>query len=359
MSGVNRNILKNTAIPVMGEGVTNIELVTTSRSRFVLLNFPPTFLSSSNGGSCTGITLQWSPDPSFGFEDASAYYAVTQSALLCEASSNSPLSSSLGWNQFIDSEYTSTAPPYYLRAWQNKVGGGRGPYSDIVEIQTRANVTCGTPENSAKNGVTSRVVFDVDGFNPTGSVWYSNNGGPAAPYSASFSVTPNIVKRGGPNFDGIATNGATITVPLQGTSLTQGGGTSQTIIGQIALQQGSATMNLGGGATSFSVTATTSSIASSSVQLSLPVGTIPYFPSGVNTVNNLIGFSFQANGGFTLDNQSVPGASGGTISSQIAVTNNLTITTSADCVIRVFYLGVQGLPYDSTIYHCKYGPGGA
>jgi len=357
MSGVNRNILQNTSIPVMGEGPTNIELVTTSGSRWVMLNFPPTFLSSSNSGSCTGITLQWTPDPSFQFESSSAYYAVTESMLSCEATSLSPLTSSNGWYQFIDSPYT-TAAPYYLRAWQNKVGGGRGPYSDIVEIQTRANVICGTPVGSAKNGATSRVVFDVDGFNPTGSIWYSNNGGPDSPYSASFSVTPTIVKRGGPNFDGIATNGATITVPLQGTSLTQGGGTAQTIIGQIALQQGSATMNLGGGANSFFVSATSSSIGGASVVFSIPVGTIPVFPSGVNTINKLVGFAFQANGGFTLDNQSVPGATPGTISTQIAVGTALTITTSADCVIRVFYLGVQGIPYDDTIYHCKYGPGG-
>lgn len=358
MSGVNRNILKNTAIPVMGEGVTNIQLVTTSGSRWVMLSFPPTFLSSSNSGSCTGISLQWSPDPSFGFDPTSSYFAVTESMLSCEATSLSPLTSSNGWYQFIDSPYSSSAAPYYLRAWQNKVGGARGPYSDIVSIQTRANAYCGTPEGSARNGNLSRVVFDVDGYNPTGSVWYSNTGGPGTSlYSASFSVTPTIVKGGGPNFDGILTNGATITVPLTGTSLTQGGGTSNRIIGQIALQQGSATMNLGGGANSFSVTATTSSIASSSVQFSIPVGVIPYFPSGVNTINKLIGFSFQANGNFTVDNQLV--GTGGAISSQISVTNNLTITTSPDCVIRAFYLGTLGLPYDDTIYHCKYGPGGA
>ena len=232
MSGVNRNILQNYSIPVMGAGPTNIDLQTTSGSRWVLMDFPKNFLSSSNGGTCEGITLQWTPDPSFGFETSSAYYAVTQSTLLCEPSSLSPLTSSNGWYQFIDSEYNSSAPTYFLRAFQNKVGGGRGPYSDIVSIQTRAAVYCGTPTPAARNGATSRVVFDVDGYDPNSNIWYSNLGsGSAAAFTASFSTTPYVVKKGGPNYDAIQTNGATITVPLSPYSLTQGGGTAQTIIG--------------------------------------------------------------------------------------------------------------------------------
>jgi hypothetical protein len=354
MSGVNRNILQNTSIPVMGEGPTNIELVTTFGSRFVMLNFAPTFLSSSNSGSCTGITLQWSPDPSFGFEDASAYYAVTQSTLLCEASSNSPLSSSLGWNQFINSEYSPTAAPYYLRAWQNKVGGGRGPYSDIVSIQTRANFSCGTPEGSVLNGNASRYIFDVDGFSPTGSIWYSTNGGPGtAVFSASFSVTPDIVKRGGPNFDAIQTNGATITVPMRGGNVSGAG----PINANIALVQGSATMILGGGVNSFFVSATTSSVAGlgGSVQLSIPTGVIPLFPAGVNTINKLIGFTFSGNGNFTVDNAQI--GTTGTIGAIAVPGDSLVITTSADCIIREFNLSPQ-VTYNETIYHCKYGPGG-
>jgi hypothetical protein len=357
MSGVNRNILKNTSIPVMGEGPTNIELVTTSGSRWVLLNFPPTFLSSSNSGSCTGITLQWSPDPSFGFEPSSAYYAVTESMLSCEATSLSPLTSSNGWYQFINSEYSQTAPPYYLRAWQNKVGGGRGPYSDIVSLQTRIYGA----EASVLNGNFSRYIFDVDGFSPTGSIWYSNIGGPGtAIFSASFSVTPDIVKRGGPNYDAIQTNGATITVPMGGGNVSQG----QPINANIALVQGSATMILGGGVNSFFVSATTSSIAGmeASVRLSQPTGPIPQFPAGVNTINKLIGFTFTdaglgpRNGNLTVDNVSV--GTGGTIGTSIAVPgNSLVINTSADCIIREFNLSPQ-VTYDATVYHTKYGPGG-
>ena len=244
-----------------------------------------------------------------------------------------------------------------MRAYQNKVGGGRGPYSDIVSIQTRAAVYCNTPTPASQNGNLSTLVFDVDGFSPTGSIWYSNQGGPtAAAYSASFSVTPSIVKKGGPNYDGIATNGATISVPLGSTSITQGGGTAQTVVGQIALQSGWAQMTLGGGLGTFYVSAVTSSAASSSVSITVPVGVTPYFPSGVNTINKLIGFTFTGNGGFTVDNGQV--GTGGTINSQLSVTNTFTMTTSADCVIRAFTLGVVG-PYDETIYHCKYGAGGA
>lgn len=353
MSGVNRNILQNGGIPLAGRGQTNIDLVTTSGSRFVIMNFPPTFLSSSNGGSCTGITLQWTPDSTLGFETSSVYSSVTESVLNCEPYSLSPLTSSLGYVQFIDSQYNASAPTYYMRAYQNFVGGGKGPYSDIVSIQTRPAVYCTTPIVAAKGGATSRVVFDMDGWNPNPGIWYSNEGsGSAAAFSASFSVTPTLIKSGGPNYDALQTNGATITIPLQGTSITQGGGTANMMYANMALVSGNATMILGGGMNSFTVIAGTSGGAS----VSLPVGVTPTFPSGINTINKLIGFQFQANGRFTVDN-SITGSSG-TISSQISVGTSLVINTSADCVIRAFNLGIGGT-YNETIYHCKYGPGGS
>lgn len=356
MSGVNRNILQNGGIPLAGRGQTNIDLVTTSGSRFVIMNFPPTFLSSSNGGSCTGISLQWTPDSTLGFETSSQYLAVTESVLNCEPYSLSPLTSSIGYVQFIDSQYNAAAPTYYMRAYQNFVGGGKGPYSDIVSIQTRANAYCGAPVESVKGGNDSRVVFDVDGWNPNGGIWYSNAGsGSTADFSASFSVTPTLIKNGGPNYDAIATNGATITIPLQGTSIGQGGGYARKMIGQIALVQGNALMTLGGGLNNFNVTAT-SSTGAGDVSLSLGAGTVPIFPAGINTINKLVGFSFFQNGGFTLDNASI--GSGGTINTPVSVTNQVTITTSADCIIRVIVLGTAQ-DYTQNIYHCKYGPGGS
>lgn len=356
MSGVNRNILQNGGIPSTAKGQTNINLVTTSGSRFVIMDFPPTFLSSSNGGSCTGISLQWTPDPSLGFETSSTYYSVTESILNCEPQSLSPLTSSLGYVQFIDSQYNELAPTYYMRAYQNFVGGGKGPYSDIVSIQTRAANYCGTPTTSLKAGVTSSVIFDVDGWNPNAGIWYSNDGsGSAASFSASFSVAPELIKFGGPNFDALKTNGATITIPLQGTSITQQGSPNSGLMtGNLALVAGSATMVLGGGMHQFIVTATTSTIATSSVQLQVVAGTTPLFPGGVNTINKLVGFSFQANGGFTLDNAQVPGATGGTIGSEVSVSNSLVINTSPDCIIRVIQLGIRQA-YNAGMYHCKYG----
>lgn len=353
MSGVNRNILQNGGIPLAGRGQTNIDLQTTSGSRFVIMNFPPTFLSSSNGGTCNGITLQWTPDSSLGFETSSVYYAVTQSTLNCEPYSLSPMTSSLGYTQFIDSQYNTSAPTYYMRAYQNFVGGGKGPYSDIVSIQTRPAVYCNAPATSQYGGVGGRslqVLFDVDGWNPNGNYWYSNQGsGSGAAFTASISGTPQLVKVGGPNYDAIKTNGGTITVDLKGSNVNQGGGTAQTIYLSLGLASGSATFNLAGGMNSFKVTATDST-AVNDVQVSIPTGTVGNFPTGVNTRNKVIGLQIAANGNFTVDGAVTGSVT--TISTQINI-SSLTISTSADCVIREFNIG--NASYDPTIYHCKYG----
>lgn len=355
MSGVNRNILQNGGIPLAGRGQTNLNLVTTSGSRFVLLDFPTTFLSSSNGGTCNGITLQWTPDSSLGFETSSAYNAVTQSTLTCEPSTLSPLTSSLGWYQFINAAYNDNAPVYYLRAYQNFVGGGQGPYSDIVSLQTNGNAICPGVPNSVYGGSgsfptnRSQVTFDVNGWDPNASLWYSNQGsGSSAAFTATISGTPQLVKVGGPNYDAIKTNGGTISVNMKGSYAGQGGGTAQQFWAQMGLVSGSATMAIGG--RSFKVTATDST-TTGDVTIDQYTGT-PTFPNGLNTRNKLIGWTATSNGNFLLD-----GVATGSVGSSLTAANTsdpLTITTSADCVIRMFQI-TDTSAYPANVYHCKFG----
>lgn len=355
MSGVNRNILQNGGIPLAGRGQTNIDLVTTSGSRFVMLNFPRTFLSSSNGGTCSGITLQWTPDPSLGFETASVYYAVTQSTQPCEAASLLPMTSSIGWTQYMETTYSSNTPVYYMRAYQNFVGGGKGPYSDIVSIQTNGNMLCpGAPESTYGGsgsfpGNRSRLTFDANGYVPNGNVWLSNSGASGSTaFVATFSTTPDLVKVGGPNYDGIKTNGATISVDMKGSYAGQGGGTAEQFWAQMALASGSATMAIGG--RSFKVTATDST-GVGDVTIDQYTGT-PTFPTGVNTRNKIIGWTATSNGNFLVD-----GATTGSVGSSLTAANTsdpLTITTSADCVIRMFQI-TDTTPYSPSVYHCKFG----
>jgi hypothetical protein len=353
MSGVNRNVLTNTAIPVMGEGVTNVELITTSGSRFVILNFPPTFLSSSNGGSCTGITLQWTPDPSFGFETSSAYYAVTESILSCGAYSLNPLTASIAYEQFINSSYTS-ATTYYIRAFQNKVGGGRGPYSDIVSLQTRFD---------ASEGPT--YTFDTENYDPINNLWYGGSSSGSVGYVGAWtgSTMPEVIKYGGPNFDAIRTYGATLTIPMAGNTL--GGVGWQASIG---IAKGTATF-FANGPISMQVVATTSSLGTNGENL-VNAQSPGWMKSGINTFNTVVAFDGgggslgSRNGIMTVDN--VDATTGGigfqngksytTVegSGPYAQTN-ITIATSADCILRCFSVGSR---YNPTNFHTKYGPAG-
>ena len=349
---VNRNVLQNGGIPLSGNGQTNLQLVTTEGSRYVMLNLSNTFLSSSSGGTCEGITLQWTPDSTLGFETSSVYNAVTQSILLCEPSDLSPLTSSFGWEQNIQSTFATDTPPYYIRAYQNLPGGGQGPYSNIVSIQTNMNqVYGGAPVSALVTGENSSyATFDANSFDANTNIWYSNFNGP---FSASFSVTPEIIKLGGPNYDAIKTNGATITSNLFGTYLGMRGSFNGAYFG-MALCSGSATMNIG--ALTFSVTATDSS----------SIGDVTFqsanlqFASGINTRNkviNLEGFGGSVLGygtQFTVDNVGV-GATGTMPANQpLRVTDNFVLTTSADCVIRVMYVNPP-FPYSAVVYHQKFG----
>lgn len=246
MSGVNRNILKNTGIPVMAQDQIPMELVSTAGTRFVLLNWPvKTYISSSQGGDCEGITVQWTTDSTLASEPDSAYPNLTSSVISCDSSSQIPLTSSALWSIFIDSAYnTGSNTNYYIRSFQNSAGGGRGPYSNVLSLETRSPKLYGTSEHSnAYNyeeyqfnppsspwfpGCTGSVlVFTVDSFNPnTGQLqaWSGDtNGGSAVTMSVtSGSLQP--MKAGGFNYDSIQTNGATMSFSLVGSPSGSRGG---------------------------------------------------------------------------------------------------------------------------------------
>ena len=249
MSGVNRNILSNAGIPVMAQDQLPMSLVTTANSRFILLDWPvKTYLTSSQGGDCEGITVQWTTDPSLASEPDSAYSNLTSSVLSCNSSSLLPLTSSLGWSIFVDSTYdtgSAASTTYYMRSFQNSSGGGRGPYSNVVNLQTRYLVTSAISRNFYYNpkyapassslqspGATGSVlVLNTQTFDPyTGTFkWYADNS-TSVPSSSiqikapSGSLIP--IKIGGPNYDGIQTNGATMSIALTA-SLTPLSGASQ------------------------------------------------------------------------------------------------------------------------------------
>jgi hypothetical protein len=235
---VNRNILKSYSNPVLEPNQIPMELVSTTGTRFVMLNWPvKTYISASQGGDCTGITVQWSTDNRFASEPDNYYTNITSSVLSCDSSSLIPLTSSLGWDVTIDSSYnTGSNTYYYLRSFQNVSGGGRGPYSNVVSLETRAPKLYGTGSTTYSFGrqfaagisqpigiycpgmTASNAVITTDSFNETTGklqVWSGDNENVLATASA-FGGNLEIVKTGNPNWDGIKTNGATIQFALTG-----------------------------------------------------------------------------------------------------------------------------------------------
>lgn len=257
MSGVNRNILKNTGIPVMAQDQIPMELVSTTGTRFVLLNWPvKTYLTASQGGDCEGITVQWSTDSRLASEPDNFYTNLTSSVLSCDSSSQVPLTSSLLWSVFINSSYnTGSNSTYYLRSFQNSSGGGRGPYSNVVSLETRSPKLYPTPYapiiNSYPNfgnysnafnyteyksgafgpwypGFTGSVLtFTVDSLNPNTGQLQAWSGDTNSGSAVTMSVTSGSLqpmKAGGPNYDSIQTNGATMSFFLVGSPSGSRGG---------------------------------------------------------------------------------------------------------------------------------------
>jgi hypothetical protein len=353
MSGINLNVIGNLAVPLAGSGIgggpTELDLVTTTGSRFVMLTTSAKFVSSSEGGYCQNVTLEWSNDPNF------ASGSVTSSVISCTSASLSPMTASLGWVQYINSPYSNVDYAlynsyYYLRWKETKTTGVPIPYSNVVSLQTRANTYCGSaPVSYTPNNT---LAFDVDGY-ISGSKWYST-GGPGGLQNylgtnlyMSSSVAVNLVKAGSPNYDAIKTNGATLTL-----SSSAFGGTSTSVVG-VAVVQGSVRIATNQG--DFFVSAVSSSVSGSVVFKNVSL------QSGTNTINKLINIQYGNQQVGTEQYMFVDGAATTLIpgsAQNIGIGVNSTITTSNDCIMRVFYAGVAAAIYSPDVYHCKYGNGG-
>jgi hypothetical protein len=420
MSGVNRNVLKNTGIPVMAQDQIPMELVSNTGTRFVLLNWPvKTYLTSSQGGDCEGITVQWTTDSSLASEPDNAYPNLTSSVLSCNSSSQVPLTSSALWSVFINSSYNFTGSnsdtKYYLRSFQNVSGGGRGPYSNVVSLETRApKVYNGDMQTQGfryagavgKPGITgSVVILSPDSFNPnTGQlqVWAGDN---LNVYATGSTISGSLqpIKVGGPNYDAIQTNGATIRLALTGSpsgasaepntfmdteevaqiirwsgsnvndiNICNNGAPYMPQLGEsgekffswtaaVGIVSGSLEISGSGGYYLF-VSATTSSSATSVSTLS---GSADTFPTGTNTTNSVIAtrrgqiLCTMGNPGFStkfrwyINSGDVPGTGSAVISNPSnALGNEITIRTSADCVFRTISLGVT---YNYELFRQQFG----
>jgi hypothetical protein len=354
MSAVNRNIIGNLSIPLAGgfsTGPAELDLITTTGSRWVMFTFPSKFVSSSEGGLCKDLVLEWTPDPAMATTpllSSSAYYAVTSSVISCNSASLSPMTASVDWVQYIDSPYNTDGTDgfYYMRGYQRTIAGYNPQiYSNVVSIQTRAASVCGATPISVNS-----VAYDVDGF-ISGSKWFNTPGSDnvqnysVASMNASTDLT--LVKAGGPNYDAIKTNGADLVMTLPAI-----GGTAFSLIG-VAVVQGSVRIPTSQG--ELFVSAVSSSVSGSVVFKNVSL------QSGINTINRIIKIGYInepqleqyifVDGVFTT---LIPGSQGA-----LTLPANTGIATSADCIMRVFFAGPDGgKDYSADVYHCKYGPGG-
>ena len=397
---VNRNILKSYSNPVLEPNQVPIELVTNAGSRWIILNWPvKTYISSSQGGDCEGLTVQWSTDSRFASEPDDFYTNITSSVLSCDSSSLVPLTGSLGWSIFIDSSYNfqpdveSTSSVYYIRSFQNTSGGGRGPYSNVLSIDTRAphiygngsvSMTFLNPAtgsgNQRKSGNSGSIVFfTTDSYNPTSSnlqAWSANsttgNGYVGTFSSSNAAVTASITGSGtyimktlGPNYDGIATNGATWSFQLYGSpsaslsesnTINNSSGTPTSSIALVALWSGSMEI-IGNQGFQMKVFATpSSSTGKIENAVSTQYGAFT-MAGGYNTINTPVGcYSNQFIYGeynpptyvdfVYLNTSQTASAASRALGSQV------TIQTSPDCVFNLIALGERN---DVQQYINQYG----
>jgi hypothetical protein len=406
---VNRNILKSYSNPVLEPNQVPIELVTNAGSRWVILNWPvKTYISSSQGGDCEGLTVQWSTDSRFASEPDNYYTNITSSVLSCDSSSLIPLTGSLGWSIFINSTYNfqadnpTTSSVYYIRSFQNTSGGGRGPYSNVLSLDTRApNIynngalsmtLLGAPVTSSnpalyKSGTTGSILFfTTDSYNPTSSnlqAWSANsttgNGYVGIFSSSNAAVTASITGSGtyimktlGPNYDGIATNGATWSLQLYGSpsastsepnTINNSAAAPTSSIALVALWSGSMEI-IGNQGFQMKVSATPSSSKVGSgtpgVYKTENAVTTQYgafsMNGGYSTINTPVGcydnvFIYgQYKGGFV--GFQYPGVAQTASAATRALGSQVTIQTSPDCVFNLIALGERN---DVQQYLNQYG----
>lgn len=388
---VNRNILQNSATPLAGDiSPTEVNLITTSGSRYVILDFLNTIPTSSNG-NCTAVTLEWSPDPSMvtnPYQPSSSYFAVTSSVFSCQSASLQPMTGSEAWLQFINSYWPKTqnsssepSTEYYLRAYQTRHGSPIAIYSPTVAVQTRASSYCG--ENYTSSLSSSYIVADMDGFNNPGftNKWLNDIGDESGPnQSASFSTgapfnsgsSTYYVKAGGPDYDAIRVNtiGA-ISWPqvgiISGSSLRTG----------VGIVKGRTRWTFSSNGNNFLITvnadetATTSSITVTKPSTGQVVGSIKPSSLPLNLVNTYVELVLNVSGAseIRVDNN-VVSDSNFFVLSDYGAANSMSFQSGLPITIDAGSTGGSGdygiirvitaqIPYNTSVYHCKYGPVGA
>jgi len=377
---VNRNILQNSATPLAGDiSPTEVNLETTSGSRYVILDFLNTIPTSSNG-NCTAVNLEWSTDPSMvtnPYQPSSSYYAVTSSVFSCQSASLSPQTGSIGWLQFIDSYWPKTqnsssepSTEYYLRAYQTRQGSPISIYSPSVAVQTRASAYCG--DNYTSSLATPYVIADMDGWNNPGftNKWMNDIGNESGPHqSASFPTgIPNasgssnyLVKAGGPNFDAFRFDGAgSVTWPqlgiVSGSTVRQG----------VGIVSGVANFTFTSNGNSFLATINADAVATTaSINITKPstgqvVGQIDLNSLPLNLVNRYVELILTVSGAnssqIRVDNVNVGSFDLPTYGAAGTISLSTNTTTVISGLLRVV---TAQMPYNPTVYHCKYGPIGS
>lgn len=390
MSGINLNVLRNTSVPVSSQNSpTEVDLITTTGSRWVLINFLNAIPTSSNG-SCSEITLEWSTDPSMvtnPFQPSSSYYAITSSQFSCASASLSPLTGSKAWFQFIDSYWLPTfvSPPgppteYYLRAKQRRSTSPVEIYSPVVAVQTRARVNCGVPNNGGEIGPI--LVADMDSWNSPSfsNVWVddANSANTAAYTTGSFTITPSVVKAGGPNFDALLFNSSsTLSWPKLSLFGPNGGDiTSARIRSGVGIVTGSVTYeftgtkqsNPGAGVYTYLVTinadasCNSGSIVVRNQNLGTIVSSIEPVHYGMDLRNRLIEINCknQFSADILVDNNAIGTVNLTSADNGMSLPNNFRLSTPNTAIIRAVIANTSNSSsYDPSVYHCKYGPVGA
>lgn len=393
---VNLNILANKALrpsAVVRDIESNIEVYTTG-SMYALTHTPNVAIPFQGipltSSYCSQSVFEWSPDSTFST-------AVTSSNQLCNSSSLFGTLLYSGSQTSYPDQPGGTIPNNF--AYLNKIFNYALTTSDIqtgrgktyyIRNQRYGNsfleiTGSWSPVNSVqlmKNNTTdvltrNTAFWEAGGYNDVTKVWINNiaptfvSGASAAGsptlYDATMSYTEGaspmqVVKYGNQNSEALKTNGATFTLP--NTQVVTNTDTFSNF--SICIVQGSVTASSANGTFSLQMSATTNSgsmcIGKGGVGQQL-CGTF----NGVRNNPIQIGFNFDTSiGGYWLGvgnlyNTNGTFSPGGpqADSRQGTETGLITLTTSADCVLR--YVGTQQyIPtgkdaYNAGFYYSLYG----
>jgi hypothetical protein len=315
------------------------------------------------------------------FQPSSSYYAVTSSTFSCLSASLSPQTGSEAWLQFIDSYWLKTPETpfgqptkYYLRSFQTRNTTPVTIYSPVVPVETRAESYCG--ETYTSSLLTPYIVADMDGYNCPGFAgkWINDVGTFAGPFQ-SASIRPDapgqseyLIKAGGPNYDAIRFDGTGVTWPQVG--LMNGA----TVRAGVGIVKGRAEWTFTSNGNTFRVeinadeNPTTASINITKPSTNQVVGQIDINSVPSNLVNTYVELILSATGPsqIRVDNNEVQDpffdlrtyGAAGTVSlpNPFGMGINDGGNPPTYGIIRVM---TAQMPYNPTVYHCKYGPVGA